>query len=47
MEKVRLIRAGSLLYVLPLAFGETVIADDVTESETRRALIESGAWRVA
>ena len=31
MEKVRLIRAGSLRWVLPVALGETVIADDVTE----------------
>jgi 3-dehydroquinate synthase len=42
MEKVRLIRAGSLRWVLPVDFGETVIADDVTERETRRALRESG-----
>jgi len=42
MEKVRLIRAGSLRYVLPLAFGESVIADDVSEQEVRRALREAG-----
>jgi 3-dehydroquinate synthase len=42
MEKVRLIRAGSLRYVLPVAFGETVIADDVTEAEARRALAQAG-----
>jgi 3-dehydroquinate synthase len=42
MEKVRLIRARSLRYVLPVAFGETVIADDVSEREARRALKESG-----
>jgi 3-dehydroquinate synthase len=42
MEKVRLIRAGSLRYVLPAAIGETVIADDVSEEETRRALAECG-----
>jgi 3-dehydroquinate synthase len=42
MEKVRLIRAGSLRYVLPMTFGESVIADDVTEKEARRALGESG-----
>jgi 3-dehydroquinate synthase len=41
-EKVRLIRAGSLRWVLPMAFGETVIADDVTDREVRRALRESG-----
>ena len=43
MEKVRLIRAGSLRWVLPVAFGQTVIADDVTDGEVRRALRESGA----
>lgn len=42
MEKVRLIRAGSLRYVLPVRFGESVIADDVTEEEARRALAQSG-----
>jgi hypothetical protein len=42
MEKVRLIRAGSLRFVLPQAFGETVIADDVSEAETLQALAESG-----
>ena len=31
LEKVRQIRAGSLRYVLPVALGETVIADDVGE----------------
>jgi 3-dehydroquinate synthase len=40
MEKVRLIRAGSLRYVLPVALGETVIADDVTEAEVREALAD-------
>jgi 3-dehydroquinate synthase len=42
MEKVRLIRAGSLRYVLPAGIGETLIADDVTEAETRRALLACG-----
>jgi 3-dehydroquinate synthase len=42
MEKVRLIRAGSLRFVLPVAPGETIIADDVTEQETRDALAASG-----
>lgn len=42
MGKVRLIRAGSLRYVLPVRFGETVIADDVTARELREALHESG-----
>jgi 3-dehydroquinate synthase len=42
MEKVRLIRAGSFRYVLPVTFGESVIADDVTEKEARRAMRESG-----
>jgi 3-dehydroquinate synthase len=43
MEKVRQIRAGSLRYVLPVALGETVIADDVTEDEVRHALAACGA----
>jgi 3-dehydroquinate synthase len=38
MDKVRLIRAGSLRYVLPVALGATLIADDVTDDEARRAL---------
>jgi 3-dehydroquinate synthetase len=42
MEKVRLIRAGSLRWVLPVSFGETVIADDVTEAEIRAALADRG-----
>src|SRR5919204_205446 len=42
MEKVRLIRAGSLRFVLPIAPGETVIADDVTEDEVRSALHAAG-----
>jgi 3-dehydroquinate synthase len=42
MEKVRLIRAGSLRFVLPLAPGETVIVDDVSEREVRSALAASG-----
>jgi 3-dehydroquinate synthase len=42
MDKVRLIRAGSLRWVLPLALGETVIADDVTEPEIRAALADCG-----
>ena len=42
MEKVRLIRAGSLRWVLPLDLGETVIADDVGEDEVRRALAGCG-----
>jgi 3-dehydroquinate synthase len=42
MEKVRLIRAGSLRYVLPVALGETVIADDVTDHELRAALAACG-----
>jgi 3-dehydroquinate synthase len=41
-EKVRLIRAGSLRWVLPLDLGETVIADDVTEAELRAALAACG-----
>jgi 3-dehydroquinate synthase len=42
MEKVRLIRAGSLRWVLPVGLGETVIADDVDESEVRAALAACG-----
>jgi 3-dehydroquinate synthase len=42
MEKVRQIRAGSLRYVLPVAIGETVIADDVEEDEVRDALAACG-----
>jgi 3-dehydroquinate synthase len=42
LEKVRLIRAGSLRYVLPQAIGTTVIADDVEEGEVRQALAASG-----
>ena len=40
MEKVRLIRAGSLRWVLPTDLGETVIADDVTDAEVRAALAD-------
>jgi 3-dehydroquinate synthase len=42
LEKVRLIRDGSLRFVLPVAIGETVIADDVEEGEVRRALAACG-----
>jgi 3-dehydroquinate synthase len=42
LEKVRLIRAGSLRFVLPVELGETVIADDVGEDEIRAALRGSG-----
>jgi 3-dehydroquinate synthase len=42
MEKVRLIRAGSLRYVLPIGIGETLIADDVSEPELRDALAACG-----
>jgi 3-dehydroquinate synthase len=42
MEHVRLIRAGSLRYVLPVSLGETVIADDVGEDEVRDALRDCG-----
>ena len=43
--KVRLIRAGSLRWVLPTGLGETVIADDVSEDEIRAALAECGMLR--
>jgi 3-dehydroquinate synthase len=46
MEKVRQIRAGSLRFVLPVRFGETVIAEDVGEHEIREALAACGV-RVA
>jgi 3-dehydroquinate synthase len=42
MEKVRQMRAGSLRYVLPIKFGETLIADDVEVRELRDALRASG-----
>jgi 3-dehydroquinate synthase len=42
MEKVRQIRAGSLRFVLPVALGETVIADDVEAGEVRDALARCG-----
>jgi 3-dehydroquinate synthase len=42
MEKVRQIRAGSLRFVLPVALGETVIADDVDDGEVREALAACG-----
>jgi len=42
MGKVRLIRAGSLRYVLPMALGETLIADDVTDEEVVDALRACG-----
>jgi 3-dehydroquinate synthase len=41
-EKVKLIRAGSLRWVLPLDLGDTVIADDVSEAELRSALAACG-----
>jgi 3-dehydroquinate synthase len=42
MGKVRQIRAGSLRFVLPVALGETLIADDVEEDEVRDALVACG-----
>jgi 3-dehydroquinate synthase len=42
LEKVRLIRDGSLRFVLPTAIGATVIADDVGDDEIRRALAACG-----
>ena len=42
MGHVRLIRAGSLRYVLPTAPGRTVIADDVEEEEVRQVLRDCG-----
>jgi 3-dehydroquinate synthase len=40
--KVRLIRAGSLRWVLPTDLGDTVIADDVDDDEIRHALADCG-----
>jgi 3-dehydroquinate synthase len=40
--KVRLIRAGSLRWVLPTDLGATVIADDVADGEIRAALADCG-----
>jgi 3-dehydroquinate synthase len=42
LEKVRLIRAGSLRWVLPLALGETAIVDDVSATELAQALRDRG-----
>jgi 3-dehydroquinate synthase len=42
LEKVRLIRAGSLRYVLPRAVGETIIVDTVEAGEVRAALAACG-----
>ena len=42
MEKVRLIRAGSLRFVLPRSLGESVIADAIGQQEIRGALRASG-----
>ena len=42
MAIVERIRAGSLRYVLPVAFGETLIADDISQEEVRVALSECG-----
>jgi 3-dehydroquinate synthase len=47
MEKVRLIRAGSLRFVLPVELGVSVIADDVTGEEVRAALGECGVGTLA
>jgi 3-dehydroquinate synthase len=41
-ERIRLIRGGGFRFVLPLDIGETVIADDVTPAELRRALRRCG-----
>ena len=42
MDKVRLIRAGSLRFVLPLELGATVIADDVGPEEIAASLQDCG-----
>jgi 3-dehydroquinate synthase len=41
-ERIRLIRGGGYRFVLPMDLGETVIADDVTSGELRRALRSCG-----
>jgi 3-dehydroquinate synthase len=41
-ERIRLIRGGGYRFVLPIDFGETVIADDVTPGELRAALRRCG-----
>jgi 3-dehydroquinate synthase len=41
-ERIRLIRGGGYRFVLPIDLGETVIADDVTPAELRRALGRCG-----
>lgn len=42
IERIRLIRGGGYRFVLPIALGETVIADDVTPDELSGALRRSG-----
>ncbi|GGP55520.1 3-dehydroquinate synthase [Saccharothrix coeruleofusca] len=43
MGKIRQIRDGSLRFVLPVELGTTIIAEDVTEDEVRRALVRDRA----
>lgn len=43
MAKIRQIRDGSLRFVLPVELGTTIIAEDVTEDEVRRALVRDRA----
>lgn len=38
LQQIRKIRDGGLRFVLPVALGETVIADDVTDGEIRAAI---------
>jgi 3-dehydroquinate synthase len=45
LAKVRQIRAGSLRWVLPTAFGATAIVDDVSEDEVLAALCSRGMER--
>jgi 3-dehydroquinate synthase len=42
VDRIRMIRGGGYRFVLPMAVGETVIADDVTAGELRSALRECG-----
>ena len=41
-ERIRLIRGGGYRFVLPIALGETLIADDVTPAELHAALRRCG-----
>jgi 3-dehydroquinate synthase len=42
VDRIRMIRGGGHRFVLPMAVGETVIADDVAAGELRAALADCG-----